>query len=255
MICQFMMCIVTFFFNVNITCWNLLWLHDRTIVLYNTFTSFFLFLLVTPQAPSSALPTQAGVGVATTVHLNHMQLMAVDRIGLQSAQISTQGIQPAPIAAQGIQPAPIGVQGLHTSAPITTQGIQQTPIVTQQQQQQQAQAEAKPGICWIFLSWMFLRCVGSFMIQLFHFLRCCFGWWLCCKPHNQHIQCHPASTHLGAGTCPRSRRSSHFSVFTSTQHSSQEARHWGVGIMENWEGKTKTCPKDVPFPYSYLIWF
>uniref|UniRef100_H3D8C7 Sin3A-associated protein a n=1 Tax=Tetraodon nigroviridis TaxID=99883 RepID=H3D8C7_TETNG len=84
---------------------------------------------VTPQAPSSALPTQTGVGVATTVHLNHMQLMAVDRIGLQSAQISTQGIQPAPIAAQGIQPAPIGVQGLHTSAPITTQGIQQTPIV------------------------------------------------------------------------------------------------------------------------------
>lgn len=73
-----------------------------------------------------------------------MQLMAVDRIGLPSAQISTQGIQPVPIAAQGIQPTPIGVQGLHTSAPITTQGIQQTPIVTQQQQQQ-PQTEAKPG--------------------------------------------------------------------------------------------------------------
>ncbi|XP_020774445.1 histone deacetylase complex subunit SAP130a [Boleophthalmus pectinirostris] len=103
---------------------------------------------VTPQAPSSALPTQPGVGVATTVHLNHMQLMAVDRIGLPSAQISTQGIQPAPITAQGIQPAPIGVQGLHTSAPITTQGLQQTPSVTQQPQQQpqQAQAEAKPGV-------------------------------------------------------------------------------------------------------------
>ncbi|XP_040896818.1 histone deacetylase complex subunit SAP130a isoform X2 [Toxotes jaculatrix] len=99
---------------------------------------------VTPQAPSSALPTQPGVGVATTVHLNHMQLMAVDRIGLPSAQISTQGIQPAPIAAQGIQPAPIGVQGLHTSASITTQGIQQAPIVTQQQQQ--PQSEAKPGV-------------------------------------------------------------------------------------------------------------
>uniref|UniRef100_A0A665UKF7 Sin3A-associated protein a n=1 Tax=Echeneis naucrates TaxID=173247 RepID=A0A665UKF7_ECHNA len=97
---------------------------------------------VTPQAPSSALPTQPGVGVATTVHLNHMQLMAVDRIGLPSAQISTQGLQPAPIAAQGIQPAPIGVQGLHTSASITTQGIQQAPIVTQQQQQQ-PQNEAK----------------------------------------------------------------------------------------------------------------
>uniref|UniRef100_A0A4W6DHX8 Sin3A-associated protein a n=1 Tax=Lates calcarifer TaxID=8187 RepID=A0A4W6DHX8_LATCA len=98
---------------------------------------------VTPQAPSSALPTQPGVGVATTVHLNHMQLMAVDRIGLPSAQISTQGIQPAPIAAQGIQPTPIGVQGLHTSASITTQGIQQAPIVTQQQQ---PQSEAKPGV-------------------------------------------------------------------------------------------------------------
>uniref|UniRef100_A0A3Q1IDU1 Histone deacetylase complex subunit SAP130 C-terminal domain-containing protein n=1 Tax=Anabas testudineus TaxID=64144 RepID=A0A3Q1IDU1_ANATE len=100
---------------------------------------------VTPQAPSSALPTQPGVGVATTVHLNHMQLMAVDRIGLPSAQISTQGIQPAPITAQGIQPTPIGVQGLHTSGSITTQGIQQTPIVTQQQQQQ-PQSEAKPGV-------------------------------------------------------------------------------------------------------------
>ena len=83
--------------------------------------------------------------MATTVHLNPMQLMTMDRIGLQSAQISTQGIQPAPIAAQGIQPTPLGVQGLHTSAPITTQGIQQTPIVTQQQQ---PQSEAKPGNYW-----------------------------------------------------------------------------------------------------------
>uniref|UniRef100_M4AQ85 Sin3A-associated protein a n=1 Tax=Xiphophorus maculatus TaxID=8083 RepID=M4AQ85_XIPMA len=98
---------------------------------------------VTPQAPSSALPAQAGVGVATTVHLNHMQLMAVDRIGLPSAQISTQGIQPAPIGAQGIQPAQIGVQGLHSPASIATQGVQPAPIVTQQQQQQ---TEAKPGV-------------------------------------------------------------------------------------------------------------
>ncbi|XP_058494838.1 histone deacetylase complex subunit SAP130a isoform X1 [Solea solea] len=96
---------------------------------------------VTPQAPSSALPTQPGVGVATTVHLNHMQLMAVDRIGLPSAQISTHGIQPGPNTGQGIQPAPIGV---HASAPINTQGIQQTPIVTQQQQQ--TQSEAKSGV-------------------------------------------------------------------------------------------------------------
>ncbi|XP_063058057.1 histone deacetylase complex subunit SAP130a isoform X2 [Engraulis encrasicolus] len=90
---------------------------------------------VTPQAPSSALPPQAGVGVATTVHLNPMQLMAVDRIGLQSAQLSTQSIQPAPMAAP-----PIGVQGLHATAPISTQAIQQAPITTQQQQQ----PEAKP---------------------------------------------------------------------------------------------------------------
>ncbi|XP_062411888.1 histone deacetylase complex subunit SAP130a isoform X2 [Sardina pilchardus] len=95
---------------------------------------------VTPQAPSPAMPTQAGVGVATTVHLNPMQLMAVDRIGLQSAQISTQSLQPASMAAQGIQPAPIGVQGLHATAPISTQGIQQAPMATQQ-----PQPEAKPS--------------------------------------------------------------------------------------------------------------
>uniref|UniRef100_A0A6Q2XUC1 Histone deacetylase complex subunit SAP130 C-terminal domain-containing protein n=1 Tax=Esox lucius TaxID=8010 RepID=A0A6Q2XUC1_ESOLU len=91
------------------------------------------------QAPSSALPSQPGVGVATTVHLNPM-LMAVDRIGIQSAQISTQGIQPQPIGAQGIQPAPMGVQGLHGSGPINTQGIQQAPVTGQPQ----AQTEAKP---------------------------------------------------------------------------------------------------------------
>ncbi|XP_058635546.1 histone deacetylase complex subunit SAP130a isoform X3 [Onychostoma macrolepis] len=94
---------------------------------------------VTAPAQSSALPAQAGVGVATTVHLNPMQLMAVDRIGLQSAQISTQNIQPASMTAQGIQPAPIGVQGLHATAPISTQSIQQAPVSTQQ-----PQSEAKP---------------------------------------------------------------------------------------------------------------
>ncbi|KAJ7993392.1 hypothetical protein DPEC_G00271940 [Dallia pectoralis] len=91
----------------------------------------------TAQAPSSTLPSQPSVGVATTVHLNPM-LMAVDRIGIQSAQISTQGIQPQPIGAQGIQPAPIGVQGLHGSGPINTQGIQQAPVTGQ------PQTEAKP---------------------------------------------------------------------------------------------------------------
>ncbi|XP_031431383.1 histone deacetylase complex subunit SAP130a isoform X3 [Clupea harengus] len=96
---------------------------------------------VTPQAPSSGMPTQGGVGVATTVHLNPMQLMAVDRIGLQSAQISTQSLQPASMAAQGMQSAPIGVQGLHATAPISTQGIQQAPIATQQ-----PQPEKPPGV-------------------------------------------------------------------------------------------------------------
>ncbi|XP_019752719.1 histone deacetylase complex subunit SAP130a [Hippocampus comes] len=99
---------------------------------------------VTPQAPSNALPTQAGVGVATTVHLNHMQLMAVDRIGLPSAQISTQGIQPTPIATQGIQPAPIGVQGLHPgTATIGAPGLQQGAGTAQQQQ---PPTEAKSGV-------------------------------------------------------------------------------------------------------------
>ncbi|XP_061680812.1 histone deacetylase complex subunit SAP130a isoform X2 [Syngnathoides biaculeatus] len=99
---------------------------------------------VTPQAPSSALPAQAGVGVATTVHLNHMQLMAMDRIGLPSAQISTQGIQPAPIVTQGIQPAPIGVQGLHPgAASIGAPGLQQGAGAVQQQQ---APTEAKSGV-------------------------------------------------------------------------------------------------------------
>ncbi|KAK7155291.1 hypothetical protein R3I93_010050 [Phoxinus phoxinus] len=95
---------------------------------------------VTAPAQSPALPAQAGVGVATTVHLNPMQLMAVDRIGLPSAQISTQNIQSASMTAQGIQPAPIGVQGLHATAPISTQSVQQAPVSTQQQQQ----SEAKP---------------------------------------------------------------------------------------------------------------
>lgn len=85
---------------------------------------------VTPQAPSSAMPQQTGVGVAPTVHLNSMQLMTVDRI----AQISTQGIQPAAMAAQSIQSAPVGAQGLHNPAPIGTQGLQATPLNAQQPQ-------------------------------------------------------------------------------------------------------------------------
>ncbi|KAJ8270413.1 hypothetical protein GJAV_G00114260 [Gymnothorax javanicus] len=92
---------------------------------------------VTPQAPSSALPAQTGVGVASAVHLNSMQLMTVDRI----TQISTQGIQPAAMAAQGIQSAPLAAQGLHTSAQIGTPGIQPGPINAQQ-----PQTEAKASV-------------------------------------------------------------------------------------------------------------
>ncbi|XP_032846465.2 histone deacetylase complex subunit SAP130 isoform X3 [Tyto alba] len=95
---------------------------------------------VSAQAPNSAITAQTGVGVASTVHLNPMQLMTVDASharhiqGIQPAPISTQGIQPAPIGAQGIQPAPIGTQGLHPAAPIGAQGLQPAPIGAQQPQ-------------------------------------------------------------------------------------------------------------------------
>ncbi|XP_051984698.1 histone deacetylase complex subunit SAP130-like isoform X2 [Xyrauchen texanus] len=91
----------------------------------------------TPQAPSAAMPAQTGVGVASTVHLNSMQLMTVDRI----AQINTQNIQPAAMAAQGIQPTPIPAQGLHTSAQITTPSIQPIPV-----NQQKPQTESKASV-------------------------------------------------------------------------------------------------------------
>ncbi|XP_048810848.1 histone deacetylase complex subunit SAP130 isoform X4 [Lagopus muta] len=95
---------------------------------------------VSAQAPNSAITAQTGVGVASTVHLNPMQLMTVDASharhiqGIQPAPISAQGIQPTPIGAQGIQPAPIGTQGLHPAAPIGTQGLQPAPISAQQPQ-------------------------------------------------------------------------------------------------------------------------
>ncbi|XP_066475710.1 histone deacetylase complex subunit SAP130 isoform X4 [Tiliqua scincoides] len=90
------------------------------------------------QAPNSAITAQTGVGVASTVHLNPMQLMTVDASharhiqGIQSAPIGAQGIQPAPVSAQGIQSAPIGTQGLHPTAPIGTQGLQTAPMGAQQ---------------------------------------------------------------------------------------------------------------------------
>ncbi|NXX24242.1 SP130 deacetylase, partial [Nicator chloris] len=79
---------------------------------------------VSAQAPNSAITAQTGVGVASTVHLNPMQLMTVDA----SHARHIQGIQPAPISAQGIQPAPIGTQGLHPAAPMGAQGLQPAPI-------------------------------------------------------------------------------------------------------------------------------
>ncbi|XP_047578704.1 histone deacetylase complex subunit SAP130 isoform X2 [Lutra lutra] len=93
---------------------------------------------VSAQAPNSAITAQTSVGVASTVHLNPMQLMTVDTSharhiqGIQPAPISTQGIQPAPIGTPGIQPAPMGTQGIHSATPINTQGLQPAPMGTQQ---------------------------------------------------------------------------------------------------------------------------
>ncbi|KAI5109330.1 histone deacetylase complex subunit SAP130 isoform X1, partial [Silurus meridionalis] len=139
---------------------------------------------VTAPAPSSAIPAQAGVGVATTVHLNPMQLMAVDRIGLQSAQISTQNIQPASMTA------PIGVQGLHATAPISTQGIQQTPVVTQQ-----PQPEAKPSGVVLAESTAFVtNPIGSTFSAS--------------QPITTVVQTHPQGTSTGAPTLVSSPRPS-----------------------------------------------
>ncbi|EPQ15923.1 Histone deacetylase complex subunit SAP130 [Myotis brandtii] len=93
---------------------------------------------VSAQAPNSAITAPTGVGVASTVHLNPMQLMTVDASharhiqGIQPAPISTQGIQPAPIGTPGIQPAPIGTQGIHSATPLSTQGLQPAAVGTQQ---------------------------------------------------------------------------------------------------------------------------
>ncbi|KAM5279637.1 histone deacetylase complex subunit SAP130 isoform 4-T4 [Ctenodactylus gundi] len=95
---------------------------------------------VSAQAPNSAITAQTGVGVASTVHLNPMQLMTVDASharhiqGIQPAPINTQGIQPAPIGTPGIQPAPIGTQGIHSAAPINTQGLPPAAMGAQQPQ-------------------------------------------------------------------------------------------------------------------------
>ncbi|XP_072330969.1 histone deacetylase complex subunit SAP130-like isoform X7 [Scyliorhinus torazame] len=104
---------------------------------------------VSAQAPSSvsaaAIAAQAGVGVASTVHLNPMQLMTVDTTharhiqGLQPASINAQGLQPTSIGPQGIQPAPLGTQGIQ-SASIGTQAMQTASLGPQQN------AENKPAV-------------------------------------------------------------------------------------------------------------
>ncbi|XP_042195084.1 histone deacetylase complex subunit SAP130 isoform X2 [Callorhinchus milii] len=85
---------------------------------------------VSAQAPSSvsaaAIAAQAGVGVASTVHLNPM-LMTVDPTHARHIQ----GLQPASIGTQGIQPAPIGTQGIQSTA-IGTQGLQSASLGSQQ---------------------------------------------------------------------------------------------------------------------------
>ncbi|XP_078065354.1 histone deacetylase complex subunit SAP130-like isoform X2 [Mustelus asterias] len=104
---------------------------------------------VSAQAPSSvsaaAIAAQAGVGVASTVHLNPMQLMTVDTTharhiqGLQPASISAQGLQPTSIGPQGIQPAPLGAQGIQSTS-IGTQAMQPAALGPQQN------AENKPPV-------------------------------------------------------------------------------------------------------------
>ncbi|XP_067851717.1 histone deacetylase complex subunit SAP130b isoform X3 [Heptranchias perlo] len=103
---------------------------------------------VSAQASSSvsaaAIAAQAGVGVASTVHLNPMQLMTVDTTharhiqGLQPASIGGQGLQPTSIGPQGIQPAPLGAQGIQSTS-IGTQALQPASLGPQQA------AENKPA--------------------------------------------------------------------------------------------------------------
>ncbi|KAM4772615.1 histone deacetylase complex subunit SAP130 isoform 2-T2 [Rhinophrynus dorsalis] len=99
---------------------------------------------VSAQAPNSGITAQS---VASTVHLNPMQLINVDTShtrhiqgiqpapvsaqGIQPAQFSTQGIQATPISTQGMQPTPISTQGIHPAASIATQGVQSSSVSSQ----------------------------------------------------------------------------------------------------------------------------
>ncbi|XP_040283913.1 histone deacetylase complex subunit SAP130 isoform X7 [Bufo bufo] len=109
---------------------------------------------VSAQAPNSAITAQS---VASTVHLNPMQLINVDTShtrhiqgiqpapvsaqGMQPTPFSTQGIQATPIATQGIPPPPISNQGMHPAGSITTQGVQTSSVNAQQ-----ASSDPKPSV-------------------------------------------------------------------------------------------------------------
>ncbi|KAM3929937.1 histone deacetylase complex subunit SAP130 isoform 2-T2 [Leptodactylus fuscus] len=109
---------------------------------------------VSAQAPNSAITAQS---VASTVHLNPMQLINVDTShtrhiqgiqpapvnaqGMQPTPFSTQGIQATPIGTQGIQPPPISNQGIHPAGSIATQGVQTSSVNAQQ-----ASSDAKPSV-------------------------------------------------------------------------------------------------------------
>ncbi|KAM4693213.1 histone deacetylase complex subunit SAP130 isoform 2-T3 [Discoglossus pictus] len=109
---------------------------------------------VSAQAPNSAITAQS---VASTVHLNPMQLINVDTShtrhiqgiqpapvnaqGIQQTPFSTQGMQATAINTQGIQQSPIGTQGIHPGASITTQGVQTSSVSSQQ-----ATSEAKASV-------------------------------------------------------------------------------------------------------------
>ncbi|KAM8954177.1 histone deacetylase complex subunit SAP130 isoform 4-T4 [Pelodytes ibericus] len=106
---------------------------------------------VSAQAPNSAITAQS---VASTVHLNPMQLINVDTShtrhmqgiqpapvsaqGMQPASFSTQGMQATSMSSQGIQPPSMSTQGMH---PITTQGVQASSMNSQQ-----AQSEGKASV-------------------------------------------------------------------------------------------------------------
>ncbi|XP_053315033.1 histone deacetylase complex subunit SAP130 isoform X3 [Spea bombifrons] len=109
------------------------------------------------QAPNSAITAQS---VASTVHLNPMQLINVDAShtrhiqgiqpapvsaqgmqpssfsaqGMQATSMSAQGIQPPSMNTQGIQPPPMSTQGIHPAASITSQGVQTSSVGSQQAQ-------------------------------------------------------------------------------------------------------------------------